>query len=164
MIIFDSSTLILLAKIEILKEVSEKIEIVITTKVKEETTGKQFLTDAQLIKSFVQRGIIKVEKVKKKKDMEKLKRDFNIAEGEASSLLLAKMKGAILATDDGPTIKAAKILEVPFATAIHFLIRAYERKILGRDLALIKLDKLRKYGRYTSQIIEEAYKRIKGGI
>ena len=163
MVAFDSSTLILLAKIELLNEVSKEIEIVITSKVRTEATRKKTLFDAKLIENFIEQKIIKVENVKEKGSIEKLKRDFNLAEGEASSLILAKKKTLILATDDGPAIKAAKILGVDFTTAMDFLVRAHEKKILTKKIALVKLEKLEKYGRYSSRIIEDVSERLMGG-
>ena len=65
-----------------------------------------------------------------------------------------------MATDDGPAIKVAKILGVSFATAIDFLVRAYEKGMLTKEVALIKLEKLRKYGRYNFQIIQDARGRL----
>lgn len=162
MIIFDSSTLILLAKIELLKEIARQLEVVISTEVERESTVKDTF-DARLIKKLIEDGKIRVAKVEKEKEKKKLKDDFNIGEGEISALLLAKNKNFPLATDDGPTIKACKILDVKFTTAIHFLIRTYERNILNKDIALAKLEKLEKYGRYSSRIIDDASRRIKGG-
>jgi len=164
MIVFDSSTLILLAKIELLKETSREIKITVTPEVKNETTRKKVLFDAQLIGNLIEQKIIKVEEVREKGSIERLKGDFNIAGGEASSLILAKKKGFILATDDGSAIKAAKILGVDFTTTIDFLVRTYEKGILTREIALVKLEKLRRYGRYTSRIIEDAAGRLKGGL
>jgi len=43
---------------------------------------------------------------------------------------------------------------VELTTAIDFLIRAYERGELDRELAMEKLTQLEKYGRYSSSIIE----------
>lgn len=162
MIIFDSSTLILLAKIELLKEIARQLEVVISTEVERESTVKDTF-DARLIKKLIEDGKIRVAKVEKEKEKKKLKDDFNIGEGEISALLLAKNKNFPLATDDGPTIKVCKILDVKFTTAIHFLIRTYERNILNKDIALAKLEKLEKYGRYSSRIIDDASRRIKGG-
>lgn len=53
-------------------------------------------------------------------------------------------------------------MNVKFVTAIHFLIKEYESKSLNMDTALIKLEKLKKYGRYNLRIIEDVYKRIEG--
>ena len=67
-IVFDSSTLILLAKVEILTLVSEDIQITIPETIKTECTGKD-LFDAKLISSLVTNGRIKVITASKKKPL-----------------------------------------------------------------------------------------------
>ncbi|MBI5026405.1 MAG: hypothetical protein HZC12_06725, partial [Nitrospirae bacterium] len=57
-----------------------------------------------------------------------------------------------------------KILKVEFVTAIAILIRSFEKGLIDRDEAIIKLQKLQSIGRYNRAIIEDATKQIKGGI
>lgn len=159
MIVFDSSTLILLAKIELLGKIAEQAQILITEEVKKESTRKESL-DAKLITSLIENGRIRIEKVNYGRDKEKLQKDFNIGEGEASTLLLARKRHYALATDDGPTIKVCKIMGIKFITVVHFLIKAYESGILNKELSLAKLEKLRQFGRYSFSIIKDATKRI----
>ena len=161
MIVFDSSTLILLAKIELLRQIVSRFTVIITKEVEKESTRKECF-DAKLIARLIKEKNIVVEEVTSKKSKEKLRKDFNIEIGEASALLLAKIKNCPLATDDGPTIRACKIMNIKFVTAIHFLIKECESKSLSMDTALIKLEKLKKYGRYNLRIIEDVYKRIEG--
>jgi len=160
--IFDSSTLILLAKIDLLRESAEDISIVIPPKVKEECLFKESL-DASLIKTLIAEGKIKVEKAGNQEAVRKLRADFRIEAGEAQALWLGKRLGVPLAVDDGPTIKACKVLGVQFVTAIHFLINLRARGKLELPLALAKLDALAAYGRYSRKIIEDAAQRLKGG-
>ena len=160
--VFDSSTLILLAKIDLLRESAEDISIVIPPKVKEECLFKESL-DALLIKTLIAEGKIKVEKAGNQEAVRKLRADFRIEEGEAQALWLGKRLGVPLAVDDGPTIKACKVLGVQFVTAIHFLINLRARGKLELPLALAKLDALAAYGRYSRKIIEDAPQRLKEG-
>lgn len=160
--VFDSSTLILLAKIDLLRESAEDISIVIPPKVKEECLFKESL-DALLIKTLIAEGKIKVEKAGNQEAVRKLRADFRIEAGEAQALWLGKRLGVPLAVDDGPTIKACKVLGVQFVTAIHFLINLRARGKLELPLALAKLDALAAYGRYSRKIIEDASQRLKGG-
>jgi hypothetical protein len=53
-------------------------------------------------------------------------------------------------------------LKIDFVTAIGFLIRAAEKKLIKRDEALFKLEKLQIFGRYSLPIIENAKRKIKG--
>lgn len=79
-------------------------------------------------------------------------------------MLLARQRQAILATDDGQTIKACKVLGVKFVTAIHFLLMVYSRKMINKGLALEKLERLKNLGRYNARIISDAISRIEGRI
>ena len=92
-----------------------------------------------------------------------LQADFRIEAGEAQALWLGKRLECPVAVDDGPTIKACKVLGVQFVTAIHFLINLRVRGKLELPLALAKLDGLAVYGRYSRKIIEDATRRLKGG-
>lgn len=117
--------------------------------------------DARLIAKFIDEERISPRDVQRgQKDIRKLETDFKIRAGEASSLWLAHSLDAPIATDDGLAIKAAKILGVPFMTAIHFLISACERGSITGELALAKLEKLEKYGRYHRDIIDNARIRL----
>ena len=160
--IFDSSTLILLAKIDLLRESAAGISILIPPKVKEECLRKDSL-DALLIRALIGEGEIKLEKTGTPEAIRKLQADFRIEAGEAEALWLGKRLGCPLAVDDGSTIKACKVLGIQFLTAIHFLANLKARGKLDLPLALAKLDGLAAYGRYLRQIIEDAAKRLRGG-
>lgn len=162
MIVFDASTLILLAKIEILKTVACAQEITISKKVEAEATCRPELLDAKIIIELIKAGKISIIKVKNPALLKRLQRDFALAQGEASALLLAQQKQAILATDDGQTIKACKVLGVKFVTTIHFLLSLYYKKDIGKKMALAKLERLKNLGRYNVRIISDALNRIEG--
>ncbi len=161
-IVFDSSTLILLAKIEILRTVTKHFQVIIPETVRIECTGKNIF-DAKLISSTIENGKIKVVKAAKIKIVNKLCKDFKIHTGEAEALSLALERKSPLAVDDLPTIKACKILEQSFTTTIHFLINITESGKIERKTALVKLEKLSLYGRYNKRIIDDAFRRLKGG-
>ena len=160
-LIFDSSTAILLAKIGMIEIAAEKIGIIFSEKVEEETTKKKDCFDSIIIKRLVSEGRIKVKKSDEQKTR-KLIEDFNIERGEAESLELAREKRYILATDDGPSIKICKLLGVRFTTAIHFLVTFYKNGLLDKGIALEKLKSLERYGRYSYDILKDAKNRIGG--
>lgn len=163
MIVFDASTLILSAKIELLGLLTDEIDIVITETVEREVTIKQNTFDSKLIRSLIEEGSISVESMEKTSIIEELMRDFNMDEGEASALALYQEKeGELLATDDGQLIKAAKVLGIPFTSSVDFLIRASQKGLLEEDIALEKLKKLQKYGWYKERIIKDAESKIRG--
>lgn len=161
-VVFDSSTLILLAKIDLLREIAEEHAIIVPVKVKEECLRKES-PDALLIKALITEKKVDVKKAGSPDAVGKLQRDFRIEAAEAEALWLAKRLDCPIAVDDGPTIKACKVMGRRFATAIHFLLDLASRGKLARPMAFAKLEKISTYGRYSRKIIEDTAKRLKGG-
>ncbi|MEK6869017.1 MAG: hypothetical protein AABX74_02220 [Nanoarchaeota archaeon] len=162
MFIFDSSTLILLAKIEILDRFLRdyKGDVIIPGKVEKESTNDTTF-EALLIKKKIKEGRIKVRHVQSDK-VRKIIEDFNVNSGEAEAIILALTnKNGTLATDDKNAINACKLLDVPFTASIHILLRAKEKNLMTMEEARAKLDKLSKYGRLKKIIIEDARRRLK---
>ena len=157
---FDSSTLILLAKTSLLREISANVKCVITCIVRDECTRKDTY-DSKIIKELLKEKLLEVADIKHN-ETEKIANDFGIQDGEASALLLAVKEKCMLATDDRLALKACNILNTEASTAIHFVVRAYKRKLIDKKSALEKTLILEKYGRYSSRIIEDAKKRIEG--
>ncbi len=166
MIVFDSSTLILLARIDILEMFITNFHgrVLIPEKVKSEVCAGD-KEEKPLIVRLIEEKKINVLKVIDKSYAPKLMKDFNIDKGEAEALSLAIQENAYLvATDDRNTIRACKLLKIDFITAIAILIRACEKGMIETDEAIIKLTKLASIGRYNKLIIEDAAKLIKGGL
>ena len=161
-LVFDASTLILLAKIDLLRKITDEVKIIIPEKVKVECLSKEGL-DAMLISTLIKESKIEVKKAGNTKAIEKIKLDFRIETGEAAALWLARSLDAPLAVADGPTIKACKVIGQRFTTAIHFLLNLASQNRLELPMAMEKLEKLSIYGRYSRKIIEDATKRLKGG-
>ena len=59
-IVFDASTLILLAKVDLLQIMARKVEIHIPRVVENEALAKPDLYDAQLIARMIEEGVIRV--------------------------------------------------------------------------------------------------------
>jgi predicted nucleic acid-binding protein len=163
MIVFDASTLILLAKIDLLPLLTEKTRLLIPEEVRREALAKPELYDARVIGGLLRTGTIQLVRGSSVRRCKQLQADFALGAGEAAALLVAKEKHLPLGTDDGPTIKAAKLLDVPFVTAIHVAVALHETGRLDTDTALAKLERLQQVGRYSIQILEDARKRIKRG-
>jgi len=161
-IVFDASTLILLAKIELLREITEEVKAIIPRKVKAECLSKKSI-DAILISTLIKEKKIEVKKAGNAKAVNKIQRDFRIEAGEAEALWLARRLNCPIAVDDGPTIKACKVIGQRFATAIHFLLNLASQDRLELSMAIAKLAKLSHYGRYSREIIKDATERLKGG-
>lgn len=160
--VFDASTLILLAKIELLREITEEVEVIIPEKVKSECLLKESI-DGTLISTLINEKKIRVKKAGNVEAMKKIRRDFRIEAGEAEALWLARRLDCAIAVDDGPTIKACKVIGQRFTTAIHLLLSLAAQNRLEKSMALTKLEKLSVYGRYSKKIIEDATQHLKGG-
>jgi len=165
MIVFDASTLILLAKTDVLDLFlfDYKGQVFIPEKVREEVLQKDSEETPQIAR-FIADEKIKVLKVDDRKLPQKLIDDFNIDSGEAEAIALAlHKKTAVVATDDRNAIRACKLLRVDFITAISMLIRAVEKRLLSKSEAVLKLERLETIGRYKKSIIADARRQIKGG-
>ena len=88
-IVFDSSTLILLAKANLLRETSDDFEIIVPEEVKREALVKK-TEDAELISILIQERKIGVQKADEAKAIKKLQMDFRLEKGEAEALWLSR--------------------------------------------------------------------------
>lgn len=163
MIVLDASTLILLAKTDLLPLLAEKTRLVVPEAVEGEALAKPELYDARVIASLLRTRKINVLKDPPVQQCRQFQADFTLEFGEAAALLLAREKRLPLGTDDGPSIKAAKLTGVPFLTAIHVVVELCEKGRLDKQAALAKLERLQQVGRYSVQILEDARKRIQRG-
>lgn len=166
MIVFDSSTVILLAKIEILELFISNFHnrVVIPERVRSEICMEK-QEETPLIVKLIANKKIEVLKARNINQINKLMDDFNIGAGEAEALTLAiQEEVSIIATDDRNTIRASKIIKIDFTTAMAILIMAYKKRLIEKDEALIKLERLQSIGRYSRAIIEDATRQIKGGV
>lgn len=164
MVVFDSSTLILLAKVELLDSFLDgyKGKVLIPREVEAESCRKKKSYDALLIQKRIQEKKIRVAGVKKGGLCNKLMQDFRIGRGEAEALVLAlEKKAKLVVTDDKHTIKACRLLKVPFTSAIAILVGMTDRGMIDIESAKTRLEALTKYGRYSKQIIKMAKERLK---
>ena len=166
MIVFDASTLILLAKAELLEKFLEasEIEAVVPREVAREACEVKESFDALLIKRLIDEKKIRVEVLKDRALFEKLRRALRLGAGEAEAIAMAVAKRArIVATDDRNAINACKLARVPFTSAVAVLVRMYEKRAIGKDEALMNLATLEREGRYKKSIIAEARARLEVG-
>jgi len=157
MIVFDSSALILLTKTGILDKTLQvaKSSIIIPAAVYEESTKKEELFDAQIIKQRVLEKKICVRQLKNTSFADKLKQDFNIGTGEAQAIALSiEIKGAVI-TDDKKAIRVCKLLNVQFTTAPNIVVRLRKCNIIDQEQARIVIENLQKYGHYSKQLMEK---------
>jgi predicted nucleic acid-binding protein len=163
-VVFDASTLILLAKVDLLQIMARKVEIHIPRVVEKEALAKPDLYDAQLIARMIKEGDIQVSDAVESAGVKAIQKQFRLAEGEATALSMAKDKQCALGIDDGPGIRAAKIMGVPFLTAVQVLVGLSEQGQVDKPSALAKLDSLAIWGRYGGALVGDARLKIdKGG-
>lgn len=152
--------MILLAKCDLLPLLAEKTPLAIPPEVEREVLAKPELYDAKVIASMIKGKQIQISKLAHAQHRKQVQEDFGIEAGEAEALLLAKEKGVPIGTDDWPAIKAAKIMGIPFMTAVNMLVELRRKNRLSAESALSKLDKLESVGRYHVRIVEDARARI----
>ena len=163
MIAFDASTLILIAKIELLDIFlgAIKLKAAIPEEVARECYGAKKTLDALMIQKALDESRMKVVAVKNKKLVAKLSADFSLGRGEAEAITLAlKEKAQLVGIDDKNGINACKLLGIGFTTAVGILVRSHDKGLLDRGVALAKLTSLAAYGRYKDSIIEDARLRL----
>lgn len=162
-IVFDSSTLILLAKIDLLRTVAESYGVIIPEKVREEVLATK-TPDSMIISYLLDNSLIRILPVRNMRNHDRLVVDFRIHAGEAEALCLAVELSSPVAVDDGPAIKVCKLMGLRFITAIHFVINCAQVGTISQAVAMEKLKKLSVVGRYRLQIMQDAEKRISGGL
>jgi len=172
MIVFDASTLILIAKIEALDLFlnGSKLQVLIPVEVETESCAAKKSMDALMIQKAIEESKIKVLSVKNKRTITRLRSDFGLGKGEAEAIALALAQPAvtekvpIVAIDDKNGINACKLLGLAFTTAIGILVRMREKRLLTREDALAKLAALGRHGRYKQSIMEDARKKLEAAV
>jgi predicted nucleic acid-binding protein len=164
-LVFDASTLILLAKAELLDIFLDDYEgtPLVPGAVAVESTASS-RPDALLIRQRIAEGRLKVEEVQESRVLGRLGLDFRLGAGEVAALALALEKGesALVATDDRSAIRACKVLRIRFVTSLGVLSRAVDKGLLTGDVGMRYLEKLRAYGRFKDELIEEVSRQIGG--
>ncbi len=159
-VISDSSSLILITRLEILDLLIEVFgiiyipEAVYVEAVEKGKTLKKL--DAFTIEKEINDKKIFIEKIKNLKEKTNLKQNFNIHDGEAEAIVLyLEKKADLLATDDYRTEKVSKILKIKFFNTPAFLLRCFENKTLSKEKILLKFEKLSQIGWYKKQVLKE---------
>lgn len=158
-IVLDASTAILMAEIDLLRPLVEQGEAWMAESAFREATVKEDAQDALHIRKLADEGLIR--RGRAPGAGAQIERDFRLVEGESESIALAREKGAICATDDGPAIRCLKVLGLPFTTAVVLLVVMTENGYVTGELGLELLSKLERFGRYDPRILEDAARRIR---
>ena len=155
MIVSNTSTLILLAKVDSLSILLDNIKKISIPKiVYEEIANKKDSFEFLTIKKEIGKNRIVLIDVGKK-SYSSILAQFKLDEGEAAAYALFKTaKGKAILTDDRELIKLCKIENVPFITAMAVVVKLFRKKKLTKEEALEKLEKLNGYGRYSEDIYD----------
>jgi predicted nucleic acid-binding protein len=155
-VVADSSSIILLTKCNLLEDFCRHNDVVTSTAVREETASKTLIKkypDAARIGKLIDQGCIKIIH----QGEARLPIPFTIHRGEKEALLLClKYKNALLATDDGQAIKAARFLNIPFIISPKIVVEMVYLGSISSRRGKASLEKLGKIGRYSPEIIAEA--------
>lgn len=163
MTVFDASTLILIAKADLLDLflTSINVPVAIPGEVEKECCSSKKALDAIIIQKALDESRIKVFTLRSRRLVAKLQTDFSLGRGEAEAIALAlEEKAQIVGIDDKNGIDACKVLGIAFTTAVGILIRSREKGLLEEPDAIAKLALLAKYGRYKHSIIEDARRKL----
>lgn len=155
MLVSNTSTLVLLAKIGCLEELMQISPIIeIPIQVKEEALFEKDSYYAKFIHRLIEEGKIRTIKVELLK-VKNILTEFRLDEGEAAAyILFDNKKHKAILTDDGELIKLCKLQNIPFVCAMAVIVRLYEKRILTKEKTLKKLDELNKIGRYSKELYE----------
>lgn len=157
-LVLDASTAILLAKVDLLRELTSRGTAIMAGTAVDETVIRDS-DDARMIRRLLDEKSI--GRVTAPAGADALMRDFRIDHGEAETIAVARETGATCATDDGPAIRCCRVLGVSFTSAIGLLAALAEADVVEPTLALELLAKLQRFGRYDARILEDVARRIR---
>lgn len=160
-LVLDASSVILLAKADILMEICALANIIITAEVKQEVMKglERGRKDALLLRELVKEGKIKQSEADKALTG-KLQNDFKLGIGESATISLALTKNIPLATDDNKARKAAKILGLSVLSTLDFPFTLHSKGVITREKAKSCIKVFRKEGWFDEHLIEKALEQL----
>ena len=153
--IADATTLILLAKADVLEIFVEKNNIIIPPIVyKEVLKGKEkSRIDAFIIEKLVQEKKIKV-KIPQNATKKIIQHMFNMQGGELEVIALAYNTQDTVLNDDKKGIHAAKALKLNFIGSLGVVVALQHAGRINKKEALEAIDILQAYGWYDPKLIK----------
>ncbi len=148
--IFDTTPLIMLAKINLIHELANLPgEKIIPQNVYEELAQKK-THDFLLLEGSLKKGIFCVKKCADKALYEEIMQDPHIDAGEAEVLALAKEAKGIAIIDEREARSLAKIKGILFYGTIFILFRFLKKGVLTKAQVREKIDEMISKGWYCS--------------
>ena len=154
MLVSNTSTLVLLAKVNSLHTLLDDVkEIAIPKIVYKEFTSKDSFEVLSIKKEIEKKRIIMFDV--DKKEYQTVIEQFKLDDGEAAAYALyRKNKGKAILTDDKELIKLCKIENAPFICAMGAVVRLYSKNKVTKEKAQDVLKRLYGYGRYSEDIYD----------
>lgn len=164
-VVFDFSSLILLAKITLLEafmELFEKARIPNEVYNESVTRGKEKgVIEVKIIENMITQKLIDVRTVKNVGKVNELNEIFNLDRGESESIVLSEeLNPDLLVTEDERARKVAEIFKIKFTTCPDIVLFLFKQGKISRDKALACLEDLQKFGWYKDWVIQEVKERI----
>ncbi|MBI2550546.1 hypothetical protein HYV83_05205 [Candidatus Woesearchaeota archaeon] len=167
LLVCDASTLILLQKIGLLERIARTYTVRVTRHVYHEAVEKgkvKGIPDAYALEAAFTKGLIGKEQPKKVEKVKELMAKFGTAKGESETIALClETKGAIAGVDDRKAMNICNIYGLPFVTALTLVVAAKDVGIITGIAAKEMAEKLRVYGRYKDELVNEALKTLESG-
>ncbi len=169
---FDSSSIILLAKADILRQVCSIAAVVIVAQVEAEVMAgiRSGKNDAIFARELVREGKIKIVEVgsvsAEEVSLHGLMLDFRLGVGEAATIMLALSEKMPLVTDDNSARKVGKFFGLEVLSSLDFPVILCLKDVISYDKARICLGVLRKEGWFDESVLLsafEALETVKGG-
>lgn len=163
-IIIDACTVILLAKASVFEILLENYEVKMTKYVYEEVIeGKEkMFKDALLVEKLKQENKIKFIETNNI-IMKKLAKDFNMGDGEASTISTAIKEQCIVMTDNLQGRKATQINSLPLLGSIEVIVQLFRNGKIDYKKSVEGLKILREEGWFDPNLIEKAREDIENG-
>jgi predicted nucleic acid-binding protein len=150
-----------LSKASALEAACSSYEIFLPPSVEKEASSpelREIYPDAAKIHELICEGALKVRKITSRK--QKIPMRIGVGEADAIRLFL-QLRAQVLLSDDGKAIKACRMLKIPYTISPNIVMELYAKGVLTRDQAILALEKLRIYGRYSPDIIASLLLKMK---
>ncbi len=157
MIIVDACSAILLAKASVIEIATNEFHFAITTQVFQEVLAgkKKQYPDALLIERLWQEK--KITLVESPVELyKKIKKDFNMGDGESSVLASAIVNKSIIVTDNRQARNAAMVHTVPIVGSVEIVVSLVKKRKISIEKAKKALATLSEEGWFHSSLIDKA--------
>lgn len=154
-LVSDATSLILLAKANLLEVFVRRNKVVIPKLVYEEVgKGKdKGREDIILVEKLIAKNQLSVVSVNNTiKD--KIANILNLKGGEQEVIAIASEKGHTIITDDKKCINAAKALDIGFVTSLDVVVALYKKGAISKEKATNSIYILEEYGWYSRDLIK----------